>query len=101
MSSCTPRARPLKPVDRIVLSCDTMTAPTGHFGSLDFIETAWAMCMKYSSQLSTCTGILIREESSCGAGGGMGRVFCASDIAHSSVTITPTAQYHSRNVPNE
>jgi hypothetical protein len=46
-----------------MLSSDTIIAPTGHFGFLDFMETTLAMFKKYSSQLSTCAGMSMRGDS--------------------------------------
>src|SRR5947209_969891 len=43
-----------------------ITAPTRQRGSLDFIETAVAMQMKYSSQSSVCAGISMRGFSAMG-----------------------------------
>src|SRR5216684_7333809 len=40
LSSYTPRAKPLKPVDRTTLIGDAITAPTGQSVSFDLIEAA-------------------------------------------------------------
>lgn len=83
------RAKPLKPVDRTMLSSDTITAPTGHFGSLDFMETALAMFKKYSSQLSTCAGMSMRGDSaSVSSAPDKGKVGCVSDIPNFNTRFT-------------
>src|SRR5258707_160572 len=67
-SSYPPRAKPLKPVDRTTLSGDAITAPTGHLGSFDLMDAALAIHKKYSSQVYTCSGIVMPDVCSSGLG---------------------------------
>jgi hypothetical protein len=68
-------------VDRSKWSRETIAAPTGHLGSFDLIAATVARQRKYSSQLSTCSGIKIDVESTPFRSGAVeDKAFCNEDI---------------------
>src|SRR5208282_6481437 len=87
LSSCIPRANPLKPVDKTTLVGDAITAPTRHRSSFDLIDAAIAIQRKYSSQLSTHSGIHISAR--CASSLGVAEVIVGVSALGMGISLSP------------